>query len=239
MYQNAQKGIKNIFISTIIELIVAVLTVPLAIMAIFALDQANQGNESSAIFSLSITGVLTFIVFALSIVALVLTFVGISQARKDEESFKIPLIMAIVAIILSVIAGFMKVGYFRTIISTASSILTFLTNCYIIISITKIFARLNDEMMVRRGKTLLYILLIGYVLEVVLDLVSSITKASVNQVVGSILTIVVLGLTVFTAIFFMVYLNQSSTRLNGLNKRPVEANVYTHEEAEDANVEEK
>ena len=104
-FPNAAKGIKKIFSSVILDIIGGVGLVISALVVLAVAAMLESGDES-----LGITGMIAVITMAVSgvltLLAAVLSVVGMAQASKDEGSFKIAIFVLIAAVVTGVLSIF-------------------------------------------------------------------------------------------------------------------------------------
>ena len=164
-FPNAAKGISKIFTSEILALIAAIATGVASILA--AVMYASAKTNSTAGAAASGIGMLVLGLGAsvLLVIALILKIVGVVQASKDEDSFKMIIYLTIFTLIVAVVAAiFSRVTFLNNIANAVSSIGSFVTTLLIILGIGNLGVQVgNDEVIDKCSSQFKLILGIGIV----------------------------------------------------------------------------
>ncbi len=164
-FPNAAKGISKIFTSEILALIAAIATGVASILA--AVMYASAKTNSTAGAAASGIGMLVLGLGAsvLLVIALILKIVGVVQASKDEDSFKMIIYLTIFTLIVAVVAAiFSRVTFLSNIANAVSSIGSFVTTLLIILGIGNLGVQVgNDEVIDKCSSQFKLILGIGIV----------------------------------------------------------------------------
>ena len=152
-----------------------------------------------------------------SLVFLVISLVGLNQAGKQiagcKKAFSIQIGVLIASILLSVVGAVLTllatfVGVlFIAVLGIAVSVLSFIAIYYICTSVSEVLTQMGDTESAKAGDTAWKAMLVCQIVAVIATLLSFVPLLS--SVVGFISTVVgVVG-----AIFYVIFLNKSSTRL--------------------------
>ena len=164
-FPNAAKGISKIFTSEILALIAAIATGVASILA--AVMYASAKTNSTAGAAASGIGMLVLGLGAsvLLVIALILKIVGVVQASKDEDSFKMIIYLTIFTLIVAVVAAiFSRVTFLNNIANAVSAIGSFVTTLLIILGIGNLGVQVgNDEVIDKCSSQFKLILGIGIV----------------------------------------------------------------------------
>lgn len=202
MYPNAFGGIKKVFNAEILSLIATIL---LGLGSVFA----AAGAATSTLGALTFGGVFIVVGLVAFLVSYIMNLVGLHQAAKDEPKFKTAFILSIVALILTLAGGAISSGAgetAQTIISIISSILKIAITVAIISGIMNLADRLNDPKLKEKGKNILILWVVIYVIALILQLVK-VPALTVG------LSVVSLVLIVVVYIFYLSYLSKATKML--------------------------
>lgn len=164
-FPNAAKGISKIFTSEILALIAAIATGVATILAVVMYASAKTNSTAGAAASGIGTLVLVLGASVLLVIALILKIVGVVQASKDEDSFKMIIYLTIFTLIVAVVAAiFSRVTFLNNIANAVSSIGSFVTTLLIILGIGNLGVQVgNDEVIDKCSSQFKLILGIGIV----------------------------------------------------------------------------
>lgn len=164
-FPNAAKGISKIFTSEILALIAAIATGVATILAVVMYASAKTNSTAGAAASGIGTLVLVLGASVLLVIALILKIVGVVQASKDEDSFKMIIYLTIFTLIVAVVAAiFSRVTFLSNIANAVSSIGSFVTTLLIILGIGNLGVQVgNDEVIDKCSSQFKLILGIGIV----------------------------------------------------------------------------
>lgn len=164
-FPNAAKGISKIFTSEILALIAAIATGVATILAVVMYASAKTNSTAGAAASGIGMLVLGLGASVLLVIALILKIVGVVQASKDEDSFKMIIYLTIFTLIVAVVAAiFSRVTFLSNIANAVSSIGSFVTTLLIILGIGNLGVQVgNDEVIDKCSSQFKLILGIGIV----------------------------------------------------------------------------
>jgi hypothetical protein len=164
-FPNAAKGISKIFTSEILALIAAIATGVATILAVVMYASAKTNSTAGAAASGIGMLVLGLGASVLLVIALILKIVGVVQASKDEDSFKMIIYLTIFTLIVAVVAAiFSRVAFLNNIANAVSAIGSFVTTLLIILGIGNLGVQVgNDEVIDKCSSQFKLILGIGIV----------------------------------------------------------------------------
>lgn len=218
-FPNAFNGVKKLFTSEILKLIAAVCAIVAAVAGIIAL----AGVEADAVVA-GVGGGIATVIFGVAsavllLIAYILKLVGLKKAGNDEPKFQQAFLLAIFALILSVVASILSSlnvgnGVVDDIVSIFAAIADILIVVFVIQGIQNLAEKLNQNGMAETGRKLLIIILVFYILAIIATLVVIIFGANVaTGVIAGILAVVAQVLKMVGYIVFLVYLGKAKNML--------------------------
>lgn len=225
IFPNAFSGIRKIFISQILAVcstvmlaISSVLSFILIVILKATKSGVNLSMDSGTLFDvfLVITGIFTFAFAVLFIVSFVFNIIGISNAIRDENSFKIAavaIILNLAFVLTGVIAARTQVGTLSDIMNILSTIADTLAYVFVIQGIRNISLKLGNVSMDNLGNTILKILLGAVVLEFIANIVVLIYNSNASSFASAVITLIAIILTFVQYILYMVYLAKAKNML--------------------------
>lgn len=199
-YPNAFSGVKKIFLAQILMLIVAVLTFITACTGVVGIQETN--SETVQVGALAAVGGLGIVIAILSIIAFIINLVGLSQAGKDERSFKTAFILTIIGLVLSIIDGIYTNSHPDSggIFDLSTNVINVLVIILVINGVMALASKLNDEKLEKKGKNLLVIITIILIIALVLNIIGTFVGDKIGD--GTAITFAVIG--IVSAILFIV-----------------------------------
>ena len=214
-FPNAAKGISKIFTSEILELIATIaMGVVSILVAVFAVS-AKANNEAGAVASGLGLIILAAGASVLVIIALILKIVGVVQASRDEDSFRMFIYLTIYTMIVAIIAGiFSRNTFLYNTINAVSSIGNFVTILLIILGIGNLAAQVgNEEVIDKCSSQFKLILAIG----VVSLLARFFSIFLPTEAAKGIIIVLIIAATVLSVIQYILYLSLLSKAKKMLN----------------------
>ena len=104
-FPNAENGVKKLFTAEILQIIAAVALAAAAVMGLVTL--ANAANENAGATLGFGAGTLVFSIggAVVSLIAFILTIVGLVKASKDDDGFKTALAFIILAVVATIVGS--------------------------------------------------------------------------------------------------------------------------------------
>jgi len=164
-FPNALKGVKKIYAAEILSL--------LATICVSILSGLAQGSVEGIALNentLAILGILLIVGAVLGVVAGLLNLIGVSNASKDESSFKNAMIWIIIGLAASI-----AMGYFQdnakifNVLNIVQRLANTLKTVYVIIGVTNLAQRLGDKAQAERGKKVQNIIVAIFVIGIVFE----------------------------------------------------------------------
>ena len=164
-FPNAQAGVKKLYTAQLLELIAV------ACGLIGAIGLAAGSATLLLIFSI--------IAAVLSIIAFILEIVGLGQAQKDDNLFRMAFFCVIAGIVFTVI-GVIVAGspVVSAILTLLGAIASFLIIFFVIKGIQSVAEKLGDSALVAKAKRLFMIIVITYIASFVINFVATLLKAN-------------------------------------------------------------
>lgn len=212
-FPNAEKGVKKIFTAEILGLLSAICLVAAAVTreVVGALTKAS----GTIIIVATVTGIAALLLMLLSYV---LNIVGISQASKDEDAFRISLYVAIFGIVFSLLSGFLGNAfegnaYAQRIISVIPDLVNLCMMVYVVIGIRNLAVQLSDPVMEGKGQNILRTV---FVMEIIIFVVRAFS-GMIQTDAAAMIAIACLGfagiLSIVTYVLYLAYLSKARKML--------------------------
>ena len=208
-YPNAYAGVKKIRTAEILSIIVA-LCVGVAGGFAAAASKADAGSDAytglmlAAAAPLAAAGVL-------SIISFILNLVGLNKAGKDESAFKTGFLFAVLGIVASVLASaFSKNALLNSIASSVGKVLEMMIMLMVIQGIRNLASLIGDREVYQKGKNLLSIICIMYIIILVVTVASGIFgKNDTTTMIYGILSMVAAVLSIVVLFTYLSYLKKA------------------------------
>lgn len=167
-FPNAYKGVKKLFIAEICSIIAALFAVVVTIIV----QAFNKNLPAAASAAVAAIGGVAAVI---AIVAFIIQLVGLIQAGKDEDGFRMGFWIVIFMIILGVVSGVLNTlgvnpligSIFEVVIDAAGLVLI----VFILGGISSLANSLGNTEMAEKGKRLSNYVILLYVLFIVLNIV--------------------------------------------------------------------
>ena len=214
-FKNAAKGVKRIHTAEILGLIGAILTVIGAIAAVITLASMVVDSAEGTVFAGGAAAIFMIGAGILMIIAFIMNLVGVSNASKDEGSFKTALIFIILGIVGACVSSiFSANATVSTIGMMITSVSNLLVTVFIIMGIIKIADKLNNDSVSNKGANILKMIIVVNVLDIIANLIVLIMGGQTASVVAGIIAIVAGVLNVVQYFMFLSYLSKANKMLN-------------------------
>ena len=204
-YPNAFKGVKNIYYSGILSLVVAALSILMAVLA-----YRNGGSGPGAVFAILV------LMIILSLIVFVMNLVGICQAVRDEDTFRTARTAAIVSLILSVLSSLLEdYALLNTLLELAGKISSFICSVYVVKGIMALARKLNQTEMEERGRKLINLIIIVFSAGFVLALLHAfIPTSKAGLAFTLVLAVAILVVAIVELIMYLSYLSKAVKMLD-------------------------
>ena len=214
-YPNAAGGVKKIYISQILQIIAAILSIIIAIIGVGSVAAASTGTDvgiGAAAGGLIGMGAFTVIVAILGLIAFIIELVGVVAAGKDEPAFKTALYCTLIALIVGFIASFIP-GVFGSIVTLIGNAFNIMATIFIVRGIQNLSRNLGEEDLVAKGDTLIKLFVCSFGLGLILNFIKGLLGANTTSVLAVILSIVGIVLEIVAFFMFMSYLKKAKNLL--------------------------
>lgn len=208
-FPNAFQGVKKIFTAEILNLIGSVCLIIGFILMIVLVGAADTDNAG-----VGITSGIGFILFSaasgvLAIIAMILKLVGLKRAGEDEARFQTGFVLAIFALILTIVSSFVTSltgsnGIWDDLVRTIATLFELLVTMYIVTGIQSLAQKLEREDMVQKGRTYLILFLILYIIRMIVTVIPVFFGS--NETMSQVASILSLIAAVFSLIIYILYL---------------------------------
>lgn len=206
-FENAAKGVKNIFIGTILSCISTTI-------AILFLGMHNEGQQPGLI--------VTLIILA-SVIAMAVGYVfvirGLIQASKDEILFRVSVGLMAVSFLVALgnsifdLSNIHSVG--EVFVESVGTILDASATMMMCIAISRIFEKEKNEEMAKKGVTVGVLYIIGYSLIGSLEIISK-SELGLLDISGTAGALIIVGAVALEFIIYvkcLIYLKNSKNEL--------------------------
>ena len=215
-FPNAAKGVKKLFAAEILTLIASFAMMLAIILAIITAASAMSQNEVSGGTIAAGLGTIILMVGS-AVVAMVggiMSLVGIIQASKDEDAFK----TALYATILSLIAAVVYVIFSGNVTVTdicqiVQNVMSIIVTVYVITGITNLAEKLNNSTVSQKGRNLLLIIVVVYVLSLFASIIALFFGGVFATVSAGIIGLVSVVLNIVAYIIYLTLLSKGNKML--------------------------
>lgn len=213
-FPNAAKGVKRIFTAEILALIAAIASVIAIILALVMAGAAEANAEGAAVASLGGTAIFGIGAGVLMIIAFIMQIVGISNASKDEDSFKTAMACLLIGIAAALVGSiFSSNEVVVSIAELVSKLMSLFVTIFIISGIIKLADRLNDGVVSAKGTNLLKLITVIYALSLIASLIVVILGGYTASVVAGIIALIAGILQIIQYFVYLSYLSKAKKML--------------------------
>ena len=207
-FPNAARGIKRIFNAEILGLISAALVV---IMMIIMLTGLNAGSVSSG--ALATSGSLLVVCAILGIIGFVLNLMGITDAKKDEDSFRLALYAALGGIAASLVSSFVTGNQMVTdILSVVKSICELMVTYYVLTGVISLSEKVGNSEVAALAAKARTLVCAAFGLSTVLNLVMIFTNSS--RATAALFGVIAAVFTIVGYVYYLRVLAKAKDMLN-------------------------
>ena len=237
-YPNAYSGVKKIFSGEILTIISTVLLIAAAICGVIMAAATLAAETADADLASSLQsvalgfGIPTLILAVcgpvLAIIAFILQIVGVSNAKKDEPTFKTALLFILVSIISTAVSsitgtlmnsvenlvGNRVLDILNVFFSNLGKVATILILYYIITGIIALAKNIGNEKVAKQGKTIVNLVLVILVLSLIATITASVfPQNGTNAVIAGVLALAALVIDFIAYIIYLVFLGRAKKML--------------------------
>ena len=224
-YPNAAKGVSKLFTSEIISLIGIVILSVSGIIYYASKplkDWIEKGGEgeipSNAEGAVIACAAFASIALIIMVVAAIIKIVGVVQAAKDEDSFRVIIYVTVLAIVLSVVVsivtGTNKSSEATGFSNTLSSVLNLLTTFLVIGGISNLSAKLGKVDMIAKGNSIVMKIFWTMIFSLIANIIVTFSHNKIADVVAVVLAIISAVLSIVAYILYLLYLARAKKVLS-------------------------
>ena len=213
-YPNAAKGVKKIYKGEKYGLVASILVIILGILVIALYvagdgDPAANANSTTATIGVAVI-VISIVIAALIIVEAILTFLGLKDAAKDDETFKTAYYLSIASLVISIIASLVsnvsstEGSLLSSFATSFSSVVSAVLVLYVIQGITTLSGKLNNTEMADNGKSVFTIVAVAKIGSAAINLIVHMVEA--GETVTTVLGIAELAMGILSIVGYFAYL---------------------------------
>lgn len=203
-FMNAYEGLKTLKLAEILNVISIGIALLMSLMLVLKSGSMENIDVSSQEIGNGFVIVLAGIVaFVLAISSFILQISGINKAKTDDESFDTALMFIIGGIVVAVIGGLAS-GWFESLMSVVSKVLSLCITLYIIKGIRSVANRIEKTDTDKKGGIIFTVIIVLSVTAVVLGIVNVFAPS-----ISNIITLIIGGLNIARSIVFLTYLSEA------------------------------
>ncbi len=209
-FPNAQKGVSKIFIAQILQLIGAIVSIVSAVILIAGAAAVYNAAVEGATTVMGASAIAFIASIIVGIVAFILNIVGLVQAQKDDQGFRMALVFSLICIVLSIVSTLLvtanpNVANWMQFVITIFDLAVFE---YVVVGIMSLAQKLGNQGMVSYGSKIRIIITILYFILLIIRLFGNMNAdfAVVMNFISSILELVMY-------IAYIIYLGKAKKML--------------------------
>ena len=209
-FPNAQKGVSKIFIAQILQLIGAIVSIISAVIMLAGAAAVYNAATEGAMAVLGVSAIVFIVSLIVAIVAFILNIVGLVQAQKDDQGFRMALVFSLICIVLSIVSTLLvtanpNVANWMQFVITIFELAVFE---YVVVGIMSLAQKLGNQGMVSYGSKVRIIITILYFILLMIRLFGNM-NADFGVIMGVISSI--LELVMYIA--YIIYLGKAKKML--------------------------
>ena len=213
-FPNAAKGVKKLFTAEILQLIAEVVAIVAIAMLIITLAAEKAQSQGGVIVAGTGTVILFGATAVLTLIAGIMSLVGVIQAAKDEGAFKVALVAIIISLAAAVVAGvFSNNGVIQSICQVIQNVMSLAVTLFVINGITNLAEKLNNTEVWSRGRSLLKVIVCILAFSLIASFISLIFGGAFVSTAAAILALISAILNVVCYILYLILLNKGKKML--------------------------
>ncbi len=210
-FPNAYKGVSKLFLAEILMLIGSIVAIIASVLLLAAYSASSGGSVDGALATMGGSSIALLAAGVVTIIAFILNLVGLVQAKKDDDGFKLALIFTLICIALSIVSSILTSinPYMSGWLEFVGTIFELCVFEYVVIGIMSLSNQLGDQKMASFGAKIRMLISILYIVLLIIRLFGNInvTFAGVVGIVGAILELVMY-------IGYLIYLAKAKKMLS-------------------------
>ena len=218
-YPNAFHGVKKIFTAQLLQLIGMVCLLAAAVLGVTAVAAGLvAGSEGGVIAAGAGTAVFAIAGVVLPLIGYIMNLVGLSQAAKDEECFRIAFWCAIFILVITIVNTICTVfnwySSMDNVSRTVGNVMEIIIIVYVVAGISNLAGQLGRPEMIDLGTRIMILIIVMNGLAIIADLIPLIF--GFNETTGSIASVMMIiaaicGIVEYIA--YLVYLGRAKSML--------------------------
>ncbi len=238
-YENAKKGIGQIFTAEILQLLAAIMTVVGAIITVVGVatvaaagigefgatlggaseaDLTAIGNAATLAGVGTIGGsVLTIVGAIIAFIGFILYIVGVGNASKDEDGFKKAMLFLVLALVCSIVGSFtggVANGVLAGILTILGAVFDLLSAIYVINGIISLANKTGNSKVEAKGRFTLKLILVILIMNIIVSLIGLFVNVSAIVVIAGVLNIIAAILSVVRYFVYLSLLSNAKKMFN-------------------------
>ncbi|MBQ6441739.1 MAG: hypothetical protein IJJ13_04005 [Lachnospiraceae bacterium] len=212
-YENAKKGIGQIFTAEILALLSAIFIIIGTIVSVVGTATLIAGGMDGAANAMGagiaggVVGIIVSFVGAIfSLIGFILYIVGVANASKDEDGFKKAMLFLVLALVCSIISAFTTTvagGVVSIILKVLGMLFELISTIMVIGGISAIANKLGKTEVEQKGQFVLKLIVVIILISIVFYVIGLI-PAIATGVIAGILSIIA---TVLSIVRYFAYLS--------------------------------
>lgn len=221
-FEKGYRGVTKVFVAEILDLIGNVLIVAGGIAGLLAFSNMAfnaAADVDASLFALGGSVIFVVISSVLFILSMIFKMIGLYQAGKEDGSFRSAFIIAIFALVFTVVTAILSAIFGeRSVADDITQLIQRVANIiviFLVISGIQTFAvRLGNEKILDKGVSIAWVISVPYILGAIAGMISGIFGANnLASTISAILSIVSGILGIIGSILYLVYLGQARKML--------------------------
>ncbi len=205
-FPNAYKGIRRIFTAEILTMISGIILLLVLTVGSGVLDEFTAGDMTTVSGPVLAVASISGLASIFALVAFFMNIAGISDASKDEESFRRALIWLVIGIGASLV-GSLATNMNEIIASFAgiiSSLCEYMINYNVVTGIIHLAERMEDEHVSALGQKTIRLLGIVYAIVIIIQMVMIVMTVNANSAAQNASVAVAVAVSVIAGIISMI-----------------------------------
>ena len=200
-FPNAYKGIRRIFTAEILTMISGIILLLVLTVGSGVLDEFTAGDMTTVSGPVLAVASISGLASIFALVAFFMNIAGISDASKDEESFRRALIWLVIGIGASLVGSLEIIASFAGIIS---SLCEYMINYNVVTGIIHLAERMEDEHVSALGQKTIRLLGIVYAIVIIIQMVMIVMTVNANSAAQNASVAVAVAVSVIAGIISMI-----------------------------------
>ena len=215
-YENAKKGIGQIFTAEILALLSAIFIIIGTIISVIGTATLIAGgiDGAEAAMGAGVAGgvvgiIVSFVGAIFSLIGFILYIVGVGNAAKDEDNFKKAMLFLVLALVCSIVSAFTTaIPVLAIILKVLGSLFELISTIMVIGGICTLANKLGKSEVEQKGQFVLKLIVVIILLSIVFNLIGLIPTIATGVIAG-ILSIIAAVLSIVRYFAYLALLAQA------------------------------